>query len=216
MKNIKIINLNFDMRTKIIMLICIVIAICIIAYSFYTICIKLGRVEDIGEKNIEYYLSAKEYQITFDVTVNSNKNSNTYSVVEKANLLEEIYEYTINDKFQICINPSEIKIFKTNIDYEYITSNQNEYIHNNFISFSSIIKMVNKINEKALNGNIKRVEINENIIYKIEVEEEYIKKIKRIEIIMSKNDEEIQEIKMYDLDNKEMYFITIYNFVVKK
>ena len=216
MKKIKIVNLNFDTRTKIIMFFCIIIAICIIADSFYTICIKQGNVENIGGKNIEYYLNAQEYETMFEVCVNSNKNSNTYTVSEQTNLMENTYNFIIDEKLKINIKPNEIKISKEDMDYEYIINNEGNYDLNNFISFSSIINSINKINDKTLNGSIKRVEVNENIVYKISLEDEYIKKVKNIEIIMSKNEEKIQGIKMYDLSGKELYFITFYSFEVKK
>lgn len=216
MKKVKIVNLNFDTRTKIVMLFCIIIAICIIAYSFYTICIKNGENYNGESQNLEYYLNVQEYKTKFEVCVNSNKNSNTYTVLEETNLVENTYNFTIDEKLNINIKPDEIKISKENIDYEYIINNEEKYISNNFISFSSIINTINKIKDNTLNGNIKRVEVNENIIYKISLEDEYIKKVKNIEIIMSKNEEKIQEIKMYDLDDKEMYFITFSSFEVKK
>lgn len=216
MKGIKIFSLNFDTKTKIVMSICIVIAICIITYSFYTICIKQGKTENIGEKTLEYYLNAQEYETEFNITVNSNKNSNTYYIYEKANLSENTYEFVIDEKLRINVSSNEIKLSKENIDYEYITSVENEYLSNNFISFSSIIKTIEKIKDNTINGTIKRIEVNENVIYKISLQQEYIKKVGRIELTMSKNEENIQEIRMYDFNDNEMYVICISNFIVKK
>lgn len=215
MKNIKIVNLNFDTRTKFVMLFCIIIAICIIIYSFYIVCIKHGDEEKqfIG---LEGYINSKVYQAEFEVCVNSNKNSNTYKVSENTNLEEKTYDFIIDEKMKINIKPNEIKIFKENIDYQYIINNEQKYSENNFISFSTIINLVNSINQNLISGHIKRVEINENIVYKILLENEYIKNVKNIEIIMSKQEEKLQKIKMYDLNDKELYFITFSKMEVKK
>lgn len=216
MNKIKILTLNFDTRTKIVMAFCIIIAICIIIYSFYFICIRHGNEKTKKTNGIEFYLNAKIYEAKFDVCVNSNKNSNTYTVVENTDLNKKVYNFVINDKMKINIKPNEIKVTKENIDYEYIVKNEDEYISNNFISFSSIINMINSINQNMVNGSIKKVNVNENIIYKITLKNEYIKKVKSVEIIMSKNEEKIQKIKMYDLNDKELYFITFYKLEVKK
>lgn len=216
MKNIKIVSLNFDTRTKCVMFFCIVIAICIISYSFYVVCIKHGGSNTTDESGLEYYLTAKGYEAKFEVCVNSNKNSNTYIVYENTDLQDKTYDFIIDDKVKINIKPNEIKISKENIDYEYIINNEEKYISNNFISFSSIINMINSINQGIIEGSIKRVEVNENIIYKISLQSEYIKKIKSVDIIMSKSDEKMQKIKMYDLNNEELYFITFSSFEVKK
>lgn len=216
MKKVKIINLNFDTKTKLVMLISIIIAICIIAYSFYTICIKnITGKNDILEEKLNF-TSINSYEANYNVLVNSNKNSNMYNVAESVDLLDNTYDYLVDDKLKITIKNDEIKISKEGIAYEYFTKLNSSIENNNFVSFSSIIEIVKKINNSELKGNIKKVEINNNTVYKIHLEDEYIKKIKDIEIIMSDNDKNLLEIKMYNLDGNEQYHLIFNDFKVKK
>lgn len=216
MKKVKIINLNFDTKTKLVMLISIIIAICIIAYSFYTICIKnITGKNDILEEKLNF-TSINSYEANYNVLVNSNKNSNMYNVAESVDLLDNTYDYLVDDKLKITIKNDEIKISKEGIAYEYFTKLNSNIENNNFVSFSSIIEIVKKINNSELKGNIKKVEINNNTVYKIHLEDEYIKKIKDIEIIMSDNDKNLLEIKMYNLDGNEQYHLIFNDFKVKK
>lgn len=214
MKKINIVNLSFDKKTKIVMLICIIIAICIIIYSFYYICIENGIKTNVLN-SIENLANICEYNIEFNVKVYSNKNEDEYKVIENSNILENRYSFLIDDELNIQINSNEIKISKKNIDYQYLIE-RGEYKNNNFISFSSIINIIKGINNQSISGNIKKVELDGKIKYKICTDEEYINKIKSIELIMSDNEEKVEIINMYDSENKEKYVITINNFILKK
>lgn len=216
MKKINIVSLSFDMKTKIIMIISIIIASIIISYSFYNICIKNIIATDV-EVDKEYdFTTINAYEADYNVIVNSNKNTNTYNVIEMVDLANKSYYYLIDNSLKISIKEDELKISKENIAYEYSTKSSLPIESNNFISFSSIIDVIKKINSNELSGNIKRVEVNNTIVCKIHIDEEYIKKISDIEIIMSQNQNEISEIKMYDNSDKEMYYFSFNEFKVKK
>lgn len=215
MKKIKIIALNFDDRIKVLMAISIIISIVIIIYSFYSICIENG-VKNDDVSSIEDPFKISRYEATYTVNVVSNKNSNTYKVKENADILNGEYTFIIDDKLNINITSNQINISKENIDYKYIIEKISDYGNSNFLSFSTIIDIINKIETDNAIGNIKKVESDGKIIYKIHTNEEIISKIKDIDIEMSKNEEKIMEIKMYNLDGIEQYFIAFESFIVKK
>lgn len=215
MKKIKIIALNFDDKIKILIAISIIISVSIIIYSFYNICIENGvKKDDIS--GIDDLSNIIEYETTYTIDIISNKNSNTYKVKEITNILQNKYTYIINDVLNINITNNQINISKQNIDYKYVIDRLSDYGNSNFLSFSTIIDIINKIKSSSISGNITRVENDGNIIYKIHTEEEIISKIKDIDIEMSKNEDRIMQIKMYNLDGIEQYLITFESFIVKK
>ncbi len=215
MKKIKIIALNFDDKIKILISISIIISVVIIIYSFYNICIENGVKKD-NASSIEDLSQITEYEAMYTVNVVSNKNSNTYKVKEITNILQNEYTYIIDDVLNINITNNQISISKENIDYKYIIEKISDYGNSNFLSFSTIIDIINKIENNNIIGNIKRVESNGNIVYKIHTEEEIISKIKDIDIEMSKSEDKIMQIKMYNLDGIEQYLLTFESFIVKK
>ena len=84
------------------------------------------------------------------------------------------------------------------------------------MSFSSIINIVNGIKNNTILGNIKKIENDGNIVYKINTNDEIASNIKDIDIEMSKNEDKINQIKIYNLDGKEQYLIVFESFIVKK
>lgn len=215
MKKIKIFAFNFDTKVKIIMMCSILISVVIIIYSFYNICIENGiKSESISKK--EDFFNIKEYEAQYTVTVNSNKNTNTYKVKEITNILQNEYTYIIDDILNINITNNQINISKENIDYKYVIEKMSDYGNSNFMSFSSIINIVNGIKDNTLSGNIKKIENDGNVVYKIHTDDEIVQNIKDIDIEMSKNEDKINQIKIYNLDGKEQYFIVFESFIVKK
>lgn len=215
MKKIKIFAFNFDTKVKIIMMCSILISVVIIIYSFYNICIENGiKSESISKK--EDFFDIKEYEAQYTVTVNSNKNTNTYKVKEITNILQNEYTYIIDDILNINITNNQINISKENIDYKYVIEKMSDYGNSNFMSFSSIINIVNGIKDNTLSGNIKKIENDGNVVYKIHTDDEIVQNIKDIDIEMSKNEDKINQIKIYNLDGKEQYFIVFESFIVKK
>ena len=215
MKKIKIFAFNFDTKVKIIMMCSIIISVVIIIYSFYNICIENGiKSESISKK--EDFFNIKEYEAQYTVTVNSNKNTNTYKVKEITNLLQNQYTYIIDDILNINITNNQINISKYNIDYKYAIEKMSDYGNSNLMSFSSIINIVNGIKDNTILGNIKKIENDGNVVYKIHTNDEIASNIKYIDIEMSKNEDKINQIKIYNLDGKEQYLIVFESFIVKK
>ena len=215
MKKIKIFAFNFDTKVKIIMMCSILISVVIIIYSFYNICIENGiKSESIPNK--EDFFNIKEYEAQYTVTVNSNKNTNTYKVKEITNLLQNEYTYIIDDILNINITNNQINISKENIDYKYAIEKMSDYGNSNFMSFSTVINIINSIRNNSISGNIKKIENDGNVVYKIHTDNEVVSNIKDIDVEMSKNEDKINQIKIYNLDGKEQYLIVFESFIVKK
>lgn len=215
MKKIKIFAFNFDTKVKIIMMCSILISVVIIIYSFYNICIENGiKSESIPNK--EDFFNIKEYESQYTVTVNSNKNTNTYKVKEITNILQNEYTYIIDDMLNINITNNQINISKENIDYKYTIEKMSDYGNSNFMSFSTVINIINSIRNNSISGNIKKIENDGNVVYKIHTDNEVVSNIKDIDVEMSKNEDKINQIKIYNLDGKEQYLIVFESFIVKK
>lgn len=215
MKKIKIFAFNFDTKVKIIMMCSILISVVIIIYSFYNICIENGiKSESIPNK--EDFFNIKEYEAQYTVTVNSNKNTNTYKVKEITNILQNEYTYIIDDILNINITNNQINISKENIDYKYTIEKMSDYGNSNFMSFSTVINIINSIRNNSISGNIKKIENDGNVVYKIHTDNEVVSNIKDIDVEMSKNEDKINQIKIYNLDGKEQYLIVFESFIVKK
>ena len=215
MKKIKIFAFNFDTKVKIIMVCSVMISVVIIMYSFYNICIENGiKSESISNK--ENLFNVEEYEAQYTITINSNKNTNTYKVKEITNLLQNEYTYIIDDMLNINVTNNQINISKYNIDYKYAIEKMSDYGNSNLMSFSSIINIVNGIKNNTILGNIKKIENDGNIVYKINTNDEIASNIKDIDIEMSKNEDKINQIKIYNLDGKEQYLIVFESFIVKK
>ena len=215
MKKIKIFAFNFDTKVKIIMVCSIMISVVIIMYSFYNICIENGiKSESISNK--ENLFNVEEYEAQYTITINSNKNTNTYKVKEITNLLQNEYTYIIDDMLNINVTNNQINISKYNIDYKYAIEKMSDYGNSNLMSFSSIINIVNGIKDNTILGNIKKIENDGNVVYKIHTDNEVVSNIKDIDVEMSKNEDKINQIKIYNLDGKEQYLIVFESFIVKK
>ena len=215
MKKIKIFAFNFDTKVKIIMVCSIIISVVIIMYSFYNICIENGiKSESISNK--ENLFNVEEYEAQYTITINSNKNTNTYKVKEITNLLQNEYTYIIDDMLNINVTNNQINISKYNIDYKYAIEKMSDYGNSNLMSFSSIINIVNGIKDNTILGNIKKIENDGNVVYKIHTDNEVVSNIKDIDVEMSKNEDKINQIKIYNLDGKEQYLIVFESFIVKK
>ena len=215
MKKIKIFAFNFDTKVKIIMMCSILISVVIIIYSFYNICIENGIKSEIIP-NKEDFFNIKEYESQYTVTVNSNKNTNTYKVKEITNILQNEYTYIIDDILNINITNNQINISKENIDYKYAIEKMSDYGNSNFMSFSTVINIINSIRNNSISGNIKKIENDGNVVYKIHTDNEVVSNIKDIDVEMSKNEDKINQIKIYNLDGKEQYLIVFESFIVKK
>ena len=215
MKKIKIFAFNFDTKVKIIMVCSIIISVVIIIYSFYNICIENG-IKSKSISNKGNLFNIEEYEAQYTITINSNKNTNTYKVKEITNLLQNEYTYIIDDILNINITNNQINISKENIDYKYAIEKMSDYGNSNFMSFSTVINIINSIRNNSISGNIKKIENDGNVVYKIHTNDEIASNIKDIDIEMSKNEDKINQIKIYNLYGKEQYLIVFESFIVKK
>mgnify|MGYP001864247555 FL=1 len=215
MKKIKIFTFNFDTKVKIIMMCSILISVVIIIYSFYNICIENG-IKSKSISNKGNLFNIEEYEAQYTITINSNKNTNTYKVKEITNILQNEYTYIIDDILNINITNNQINISKENIDYKYAIEKMSDYGNSNFMSFSTVINIINSIRNNSISGNIKKIENDGNVVYKIHTDNEVVSNIKDIDVEMSKNEDKINQIKIYNLDGKEQYLIVFESFIVKK
>lgn len=214
-ENIKIFNVTFDTKVKVLIIICVVIATMIICYTFYYIIINEGDASDTKNGDINSILDIKCYEAEYDITVNGNRTINCYNVKEDVDLENNIYNMVINDTLNISINSTDTKIVKDKMENDYVI-NTNEILENNAISFSSIISCYKKISNNEIEGNITRIEQDDRYIYCIVTNEEYIKKVKKIQITTLKDNCKIIEIKMYNSDENELYSMVFKSFIVKK
>ena len=215
MKKIKIFAFNFDTKVKIIMVCSIIISVVIIIYSFYNICIENG-IKSKSISNKGNLFNIEEYEAQYTITINSNKNTNTYKVKEITNILQNEYTYIIDDILNINITNNQINISKENIDYKYAIEKMSDYGNSNFMSFSTVINIINSIRNNSISGNIKKIENDGNVVYKIHTDKEVVSNIKDIDVEMSKNEDKINQIKIYNLYGKEQYLIVFESFIVKK
>lgn len=201
--------LTFDFKVKVIITLSVMLAIIIISYSFYIICIKDEvQIEEKKIDAIEDILGINEYEAKYKLKVKSNKNENEYEIVENANLVDDKYEYLLDDeiKIQIDKNISTLLNQKINKSFEY--NNQNKY--NNFVSLASIIKYLNYNKDTK----ITKVECDNNTQYKIDITDLFLD-IAKIEILVESGCK-INEIKMYNKDSNIVYDLLYESFKVKK
>lgn len=213
MNKIKIWTLTFDDKLKFVISICILLAISVIAFSFYYILIKAKK-ENIYIKD---FFEIKNYETNYNLTVFSNKNSNIYHIYEKADLNQNKYLYLTDNGLKIEIDNGLISITKNEVEYDYIEelNEQNMNMMSNYISFSSIIKVVKNINENLLAGNIVKVEENGKIYYEIETEEDVFYNIKYIKVEIDKYDNCLHYVTMCDNARNAIYFVDFQDFIVK-
>ncbi len=220
MKYFKTINFSFDIKVKLLIIVCVCIAVIGICYAYYVICVNKGE----GTKN---NLSNNHYDMTninniakincylakYQATVNSNKNTNQYSILEDVDMLNNKYKFILEDNIIIEISEDNTKYINENSKTKetIIGGIYDEY---NYISLSSVIKIINKILKGDIDGKIVKVEENGNVIFNIKINEEN-KKISTLEVIIDKSCK-INEIKMYNNDSSLVYNIVYESLEVKK
>lgn len=201
--------LTFDFKVKVIITLSVMLAIMIISYSFYVICIKdETQVEENKIDKIESMLAINEYEAKYKLKVKSNKNENEYEIVENANLLDDKYEYLLDGEIKIQIDKDASTLLNQKINKSFEYSSQNKY--NNFVSLASIIKYL-KCN---LNTKITKVECDNNTQYKIDITD-FFPDITKIDILIDSSCK-INEIKMYNKDSNVVYHLVYESFKVKK
>ncbi len=204
---IKIISLEFDKRTKIIMCIAIIIAFCIMAYNLYNIVVKNSVVSQINP--IEFY-NVLEFEATYSVKVNSNKNSNTYSVVENTSYENNTSKLAFDNGITIEKNDKlvSIKDYTVSLEYSFDFDYTSKY---NYVSIGDIIYLYNQINNQEVQGKIEKIEKDGNVTFKLYITDKAICLIE-IKVVNSN----LCEIVMYDNENNIKYYIKIDDFIVKK
>ncbi len=209
LEKFKTYTLTFDFKVKVIITFCVMLAIIIISYSFYVICIKdESQAEEKKINAIESILGINEYEAKYKLKVISNKNENEYEIVENANLLEDKYEYVFDDEIKIQIEKDTSTLLNQKINKSFEYNSQNKY--NNFVSLASIIKYLNSNTQTK----ITKVECDNNTQYKIDITDLF-PDITRIDILVDSSCK-INEIKMYNKDSNIVYHLLYEYFKVKK
>ena len=204
---VNIIAISFDRRTKIIMAISVVIAVCIMSYNFYNIIIKGENTENKGTEEIENIL---EFEANYNIEIHSNKTINSYDVNEEINYLKNYDRFELED-FIIEKNGME-----TNIKYKSDLNEKNKvYIVdesiNNYCSLGEILKLYKNIKSKNIDGKIEVIKKDNNVSFMLSFEN---KSIFSIEIIIENN--MINKVYVYSKENEIMYYIKVNDFKVKK
>lgn len=218
MKKIAIFSYGYDEKIKIIIAVCVIIAVITITFAFYTICIKKGSNMDNSNNFNDFIQNVTEienYNAEYVIKINSGKTLNEYNVVENADIVNNIYDFLIDNSFKIEISKDNINLKYENIGYEYLISNNDLYDNFNFLSFSNIIKLITKINNKEIQGNIKKIDKDGNISYEITTSNEVIDKINKIAIELDGGNN-IKNIFAYDSNESILYSISFKIFTVKK
>lgn len=197
--------LTFDFKVKAIITLSVLLAIMIISYSFYIICIKD---EEKKIDAIDSILNINEYEAKYRLRVKSNKNENEYEIVENANLLEDKYEYLLDNEIKIQIDKDKSTLLNQKINKSFEYDIQNKY--NNFVSLASIIKYLNSYKDTK----ITKVECDSNVQYKIDITDLFLD-ITKIDILVDSSCK-INEIKMYNKDSNVVYHLLYDSFKVKK
>lgn len=210
LEKFKAYTLTFDFKVKIIIAMSVMLAITIIIYSFYIICIKNDDliVEENKMISIEDIIEINEYEAEYTLKVVSNKNENEYEIHEIANLQEEKYEYGLDGSIRIKVEKDISTLFNDNISKNFEFKGQNKY--NNFVSLASIIKYLRDNPQSKIIKN----ECDNDIKYIIDVTDLF-PDITSVDILVDSSCK-INEIKMYNKDSNVIYHLIYKVFKVKK
>lgn len=204
---VNIIAISFDRRTKIIMAISVVIAVCIMSYNFYNIIIKEEDTENKGMEEIEKIL---EFEANYNIEIHSNKTINSYDVNEEMNYLKNYDRFELED-FIIEKNGMETNIkYKSDLNEKNTVYIVDESI-NNYCSLGEILKLYKNIKSKNIDGKIEVIKKDNNVSFLLSFEN---KSIFSIEIIIENN--MINKVYVYSKENEIMYYIKVNDFKVKK
>ena len=204
---VNIIAISFDRRTKIIMAISVVIAVCIMSYNFYNIIIKEEDTENKGMEEIENIL---ELEANYNIEIHSNKTINSYCIKEEINYLKNYDRFELED-FIIEKNGMETNIkYKSDLNEKNTVYIVDESI-NNYCSLGEILKLYKNIKSKNIDGKIEVIKKDNNVSFMLSFEN---KSIFSIEIIIENN--MINKVYVYSKENEIMYYIKVNDFKVKK
>lgn len=204
---VNIIAISFDRRTKIIMAISVVIAVCIMSYNFYNIIIKEEDTENKGMEEIEKIL---EFEANYNIEIHSNKTINSYDVNEEINYLKNYDRFELED-FIIEKNGMETNIkYKSDLNEKKTVYIVDESI-NNYCSLGEILKLYKNIKSKNIDGKIEVIKKDNNVSFMLSFKN---KSIFSIEIIIENN--MINKVYVYSKENEIMYYIKVNDFKVKK
>ena len=191
---------NFTFTT-IIFFIIFIILICF----FYK---YIKNVNTISIKNKEdaekYILNIKSYRAEVEVNISSNKNQNTYELLQEENLKDKKSRQEVINKEgnRIVIESimGKLIIKNTNINLKKVYENYN-YLAENTLYLSSFIEEYKKSNKKEIKENDK--------YYVVDIK---IKKYKndynvRKKLFIDKNNKKIEKLEVYDINQKRTIYI---------
>lgn len=206
---INIVSISFDKKTKIIMVISVIIAICLIIYNLFNIVIKEKMKDYIEEIDLNKVL---KFESNYIIEVYSNKNSNIYNVYEETDFEEEKEKIDIENGIKILKEREKVNISINNSlenSFTYNTIALQENI--NFISLGDILNLYKNIVDEKIEGKIERINKDNNITIKCILKENAVNCI-YIEIV----DKQLESISIYSEENVIKYYIKIVKFEVKK
>ena len=206
---INIVSISFDKKTKIIMVISVIIAICLIIYNLFNIVIKEKMKDYIEEIDLNKVL---KFESNYIIEVYSNKNSNIYNVYEETDFEEEKEKIDIENGIKILKEREKVNISINNSlenSFTYNTIALQENI--NFISLGDILNLYKNIVDEKIEGKIERINKDNNITIKCILKENAVNCI-YIEIV----DKQLESISIYSEENVIKYYIKIEKFEVKK
>lgn len=209
-RKIKFLSISFDDKTKIVMSICIVIAVISIMYLIYYLLFKTKH-ENIISNDI---FNINAYEAKYSITVYSNKNTNIYDIEEKADMVNDKYLYITNNGMIIEKDKEDILIKNFGKEFK-LKSNQVNNM-SNYISFSTVLEIGRKINNNQIDGNIVKRYLDDKIVYEIMINENLFNDINLIKIEQSKIDKCIHYVTMYDSLRNTIFFIDFQEFINKK
>jgi len=191
---------NFTFTT-IIFFIIFIILICF-CYKY------IKNVNTISIKNKEdaekYILNIKSYRAEVEVNISSNKNQNTYELLQEENLKDKKSRQEVINKEgnRIVIESimGKLIIKNTNINLKKVYENYN-YLAENTLYLSSFIEEYKKSNKKEIKENDK--------YYVVDIK---IKKYKndynvRKKLFIDKNNKKIEKLEVYDINQKRTIYI---------
>ena len=203
---------NFK-KKKMIISICIIIAILAFIIFFIKIDYKnLKAGNNMSNKNIEeieeYILNISSYEATIEVTINSNKNTNKYILLQQylsPNLSKQIVLEPSNiEGLEIMYDGQSLSINNTKLNLNKVYENY-EYVIDNYLNLESFIA-----DYKACKEQNKTKLYEENDEYVLEASIENSEYIYNKKLYISKKTGNPTKLLIEDVNEKTLVYI-LYN-----
>ncbi len=180
---------------------------CVFGYKFF-ITGNNKNIDNIGEIN-DFILQIKNYDVEANVTIYSNKNSNTYNLKQRKVEDYQIQEINDNEGNGLIIenDNNKVTIKNTKLSVEEVFENYNEVAKND-VGFDSFIENYENSDD---------VEITENEKYYIvfvKIKNSRNKYIENKTLYIDKTENRPEKIEIKDVNNKETIIIEYTKFQI--